>query len=82
MKARNLFQRLGYEFVKTDYGISYENENDYGVKYVIYFYNDHRYCCEIVPTFHGEVHHFVRLDKNLLKAINKQIEEMEEENNE
>ena len=81
MKARNLFQRLGYEFIQKDYGISYENENLYGVKYVIDFYPDHQNCCEITPTFKGEVHHFVRLDRNLLKAINKQIEEMEEENN-
>ena len=37
-------------------------------------------CIEINPTVNGRPHYFVRLDKKLLKAINKQIEELEWDN--
>ena len=77
MTARKMFKKLGYRYKTDDYSIEYTKENPFGVKYTIVFPIGRSYC-EIIPTLSGMVHHFVRLEKELLDAINKQIEEMEE----
>lgn len=73
MSAKEMFKKLGYEYIKTEYVIDYKNKGV--VKYDISFNLEHK-CIELIPTINGEVHYFTRLDTELLQAINKQVEEL------
>ena len=74
--ARELFEELGYRYSENDYFIIYiGNEDIKPVEYKIAFSKEYN-SLELMPTINGKEHYFTRIDKKLLKAINKQIEEL------
>lgn len=73
MSAKEMFEKLGYEYKEDDSFITYEN--DKLVKYVIVFSKEYM-CVEITPSFNGNNHTFVRISEKLLKAINQQYKEL------
>ena len=81
MSAKEMFEKLGYEdisynYLNKDY-IAYQNKKT--VIYTIIFVKEYE-CVEIMPTLNAAERkpvHFTRLDKKLLQAINKQVEELE-----
>lgn len=76
MSARERFEELGYKYSEDDYFISYiGNEDIKPVQYQIVFSKEYN-SFELMPTLNGKEHYFTRIDMNLLKAINKQIEEL------
>lgn len=76
MKAKELFEELGYRYSEDDYFIVYiGNEDIKPVEYQIVFSKEYN-SLELMPTINGKEHYFTRIDKKLLKAINRQVEEL------
>lgn len=76
-----MFEKLGYEDVSYNYPnkdfIEYQDHS--AVIYTIVFVKEYK-CVEILPKMNNKERKpvsFTRLDMELLKAINKQIEELE-----
>lgn len=82
LTAKEMFEKLGYKQTQNGkYFIKYVDIKDSHVKYEITFCN-FMGCVEITPKLNGEEFGFIRLDKHLLIAINKQLEEMEKDEDE
>lgn len=75
MAAKGMFKELGYKCEEYDDFIIYKDIRNNLVKYEIVF-NKYERCAELIPTCNGEVHYFVRLDRDLHKAINQQCKEL------
>lgn len=73
MKAKEMFEELGYKLKEDESFIYYKNNKL--VNYHIVFSKEYE-TVEITPTIDNRIHTFVRLSRKLLKAINKQIEEL------
>ena len=73
MTAKEMFEELGYKRSEDDYFIVYTNDKT--VQYTFHFSKEYK-CIEIIPTLSGNIHYFTRLSRKLLKAINKQVEEL------
>lgn len=74
--AKEMFEELGYKYSEDDYFISYIEHNDSKpVKYQIIFSKEYK-CVEIIFVMFDKPHYFTRINIDLLKAINKQIEEL------
>lgn len=77
LEPRYMFEELGYEYYEDEYFIRYNEVTEGPVKYQFVFCKYER-CIEMIPTCEGAPHYFTRIDRDLLKAINKQVEELEE----
>ena len=75
MTAKEMFEELGYESKEDNYFIIYQENTGKIVQYIIQFCKFEQ-CVELIPQIEGERHYFTRLNKKMLKAINKQIEEL------
>lgn len=75
MSAKKMFEKLGYEYTEDNYFIFYQENTNKPVQYKIQFCKFEE-CVELIPQIDGKNHYFTRLNKKLLKAINKQIEEL------
>ena len=75
MTAREMFEKLGYEYTEDNYFIFYQENTNKPVQYKIHFCKLEE-CVELMPQIDGRLHYFTRLNKKLLKAINKQVEEL------
>lgn len=73
MTAEETFKELGYVRKEDDYFISYVKKSI--VTYTFYFSKEYK-TVEVVPTFLEGIHYFTRIDAKLLRAINKQVEEL------
>ena len=76
MTAKKMFEKLGYECNEDNYFIIFQENNNKVVQYKIQFCKFEK-CVELIPQINGERHYFTRLDIKLLKAINKQVEELQ-----
>lgn len=75
MKAKTRFEKLGYECYEDENFIDYRKDFGYGIKYIIVFVKFMK-CIEITPYNYGKEHYFVRLDKETIEAIDKQVKEL------
>lgn len=75
MSAKEMFEKLGYEHYEDENFVDYQEVNDKSVRYHISFCKFEK-CIELMPKIDGKTHYFTRLDRKLLQAINKQIEEL------
>ena len=74
LTAREMFEKLGYELTGQDECfITYSKRAlvDYDIVFCIL-----EKCVEVVPSIKELPHTFSRIEMSLLKAINKQIEEL------
>ena len=79
MSAKEMFEKLGYECERDDNNWLIYNKKavvDYKITFVKRGDYNNQECVEIKPTINGQPHYFVRLDIDLLQAINKQVEEL------
>lgn len=69
MSAREMFEELGFEYKKSDFSISYYKE--------FRDYDDETYILDIdFRLFEKKISNDFSIDMPLLKAINKQVEEL------
>ena len=69
MKAKEMFEELGFEYKKSDFSISYYKE--------FRDYDDETYILDIdFRLFEKKISNDFSIDMPLLKAINKQVEEL------
>jgi hypothetical protein len=73
MSAKEMFEELGFTKSEDNYFISYTN--DKVLNYTFIFSKEYE-CVEVFSSVEGKIHYFTRLSKKLLKAINKQMEEL------
>lgn len=73
MTAKEMFEELGFTKSEDNYFISYTN--DKVINYTFVFSKEYE-CVELLSSVEGKIHYFTRLSKKLLKAINKQVEEL------
>ena len=69
MTAKEMFEKLGFEYKKSDFSITYYKE--------FRDYDDETYILDIdFRLFEKKISNDFSIDMDLLKAINKQIEEL------
>ena len=74
MSAKDMFEDLGFELTgKDEYFITYSKRAlvDYDIVFCVF-----EKCVEVVPSIKELPHTFSRIELSLLKAINKQVEEL------
>ena len=75
MKAKEMFEKLGYEYIKEEDCITYKEKTNTIVQYTFAFCKQEK-VIEAIPEIRGKHHHFTSIDMKLLKAINKQVKEL------
>ena len=75
MKAMTKFKKLGYSYLQDSQFVTCIKDFGYGIAYEISFVKEYK-CIEITPYNYGKEHYFVRLDKETIEAIDKQVKEL------
>lgn len=70
MNAREMFERLGYMFIKTSISIYYVNDSDDEYKSVEFYYSDHTF--KVADDYNVPV----RIGSALFDAIQQQMKEL------
>nr|DAZ26662.1 MAG TPA: hypothetical protein [Caudoviricetes sp.] len=75
--AKEMFEELGFKRVETPYKecICYEDKHIYHIRQII-FWIDNKIMCNNLYYDYFQMQGSLRINKNLLKAINKQVEEL------
>lgn len=71
-KAREMFEKLGYERTLNEHAIEYTYDEEGSIRKVYFSFHSNDVSCYYYPD--GEA---FRISSDLLKAINKQMEELE-----